>query len=402
MSKLVNYLAPSVGGAVVVVGVAYLVADQLVADIPAPVRGTLTPSPAIAESAPEATDLVIQAAFSGDAAQSRQGGFGLGRAALPEEIASWDIDVRPDGQGLPEGKGDVWTGEEIFADNCAMCHGDFGEAVGRWPVLAGGQGTLTDDRPVKTIGSYWPYLSTVFDYVNRAMPFGNAQSLSPDEVYAITAYLLYLNDIVDDDFELSHENFTDIEMPNEANFFLDDRADAELAAFGAESCMENCKETVEITARAAIVDVTPEDAEARKAREAAAETKEAAPVEMAAAEPNAPAADGRSADPALIAAGEKVFKKCKACHQVGDGAQNKVGPVLNGVVGSPAGHVDGFKYSKALQDAAAGGLVWSEAELAAFLAKPKDYLKGTKMSFAGLRKDSDIAAIIAFLKSQGG
>ncbi|MGB0903558.1 MAG: c-type cytochrome, partial [Mangrovicoccus sp.] len=197
MSKLVNYLAPSVGGAVVVVGVAYLVADQLVADIPAPVRGTLTPSPAIAESAPEATDLVIQAAFSGDAAQSRQGGFGLGRAALPEEIASWDIDVRPDGQGLPEGKGDVWTGEEIFADNCAMCHGDFGEAVGRWPVLAGGQGTLTDDRPVKTIGSYWPYLSTVFDYVNRAMPFGNAQSLSPDEVYAITAYLLYLNDIVD-------------------------------------------------------------------------------------------------------------------------------------------------------------------------------------------------------------
>ncbi|MGB0903264.1 MAG: c-type cytochrome, partial [Mangrovicoccus sp.] len=138
------------------------------------------------------------------------------------------------------------------------------------------------------------------------------------------------------------------------------------------------------------------------AREAAAETKEAAPVEMAAAEPNAPAADGRSADPALIAAGEKVFKKCKACHQVGDGAQNKVGPVLNGVVGSPAGHVDGFKYSKALQDAAAGGLVWSEAELAAFLAKPKDYLKGTKMSFAGLRKDSDIAAIIAFLKSQGG
>lgn len=130
---------------------------------------------------------------TGDPAQRAEGGFGLGREALPEEIAAWDIDVRPDGAGLPEDSGDVWTGEQIFLEQCAVCHGDFAEGVGRWPVLAGGEGTLTNARPVKTIGSYWPYLSTVFDYFHRAMPFGYAQSLEPDEVYAIIAYLLYSN-----------------------------------------------------------------------------------------------------------------------------------------------------------------------------------------------------------------
>jgi cytochrome c len=104
----------------------------------------------------------------------------LGREATPAEVAAWDIDVRPDGQGLPEGSGDVATGEEVFAERCAFCHGDFGEGVDRWPVLAGGQDTLTEERPVKTIGSYWPYLSTVYDYIYRAMPFGEAQSLTPD------------------------------------------------------------------------------------------------------------------------------------------------------------------------------------------------------------------------------
>ena len=81
------------------------------------------------------------------------------------------------------------------------------------------QDSLTNDRPVKTIGSYWPYLSTVWDYVHRAMPFGDAQSLTDDEVYAITAYLLYLNDLVDEDFELSNENFAEVRLPNEDKFF---------------------------------------------------------------------------------------------------------------------------------------------------------------------------------------
>src|SRR6056297_3318024 len=173
-------------------------------------------------------------------APSREGGYGLGREALPEEIAAWDIDVRPDGQGLPVGTGDVWTGDEVFVEKCAVCHGDFGEGAGRWPQLAMGFGTLEGQDPVKTVGSYWPYLSTVWDYVHRAMPFGEAQSLTDDEVYALVAYILYSNYVVDDDFTLSNENFTEVVMPNAGGFFMDDRAEAEYPAFTAEPCMENC------------------------------------------------------------------------------------------------------------------------------------------------------------------
>jgi len=192
-----------------------------------------------------------------------KGSFGLGRLATAAEVAAWDIDIRPDGKGLPEGSGSVADGEPIYAEQCAACHGDFGEAVGRWPVLAGGQDTLTDDRPVKTIGSYWPHLSTVFDYVRRAMPFGNARSLSDDEIYALTAYLLYLNDIVEDeDFELSSENFGSIDMPNAENFIPDGRMQETHYADKTEPCMENCKPgPVEITMTARVLDVTPDSDE---------------------------------------------------------------------------------------------------------------------------------------------
>jgi len=192
------------------------------------------------------------------AAPAGAGEFDLGRDATPAEIAAWDIDIRPDGAGLPEGQGTAGEGEEVFAERCAHCHGDFGEGVDRWPVLAGGQDTLTRDRPVKTIGSYWPYLSTVWDYIYRAMPFGYAQSLEPDQVYAITAYLLYMNDVIDDDeFVLSHESFADVRLPNEENFFEDPRPDTATLSDGAP-CLENCKDGVEITMRARILDVTPE------------------------------------------------------------------------------------------------------------------------------------------------
>lgn len=188
-------------------------------------------------------------------------GLGLGRAATTDEVAAWDIDVRPDGMGLPEGSGTVSEGEEVFAERCAACHGDFGEGVDRWPVLSGGQGSLTDERPVKTIGSYWPYLSTVYDYINRAMPFGESQSLTPDEIYGITAYLLYMNDVVtDEEFELSKQNFLSIRLPNEDNFFFDPRPDTPIFKVS-EPCMSDCKPEVAITSRARILDVTPDEAD---------------------------------------------------------------------------------------------------------------------------------------------
>lgn len=195
------------------------------------------------------------------AAPALAGDLGLGRVATPEEIAVWDIDVRPDGKGLPEGRGTVAEGEEIFIEKCAMCHGEFGEGVGRYPVLAGGQDTLDTENPVKTIGSYWPYLSAAFDYIRHAMPFGEPQSLKPDEIYAIIAYLLYLNDLMDEDGELSKENFTSFRLPNENGFFDDPRPDTPTIAEKGEPCMKNCKQEVKIVKRARVIDVTPEGEE---------------------------------------------------------------------------------------------------------------------------------------------
>lgn len=324
--------------------------------------------------------------------------FGLGRVALPEEIAAWDQDILPDGTGLPVGSGDVWTGDEVFAEHCASCHGDFAEGRDNWPKLAGGDGTLADKDPLKTVGSYWPYLSTTFDYVRRSMPFGNAQSLSDDDVYAIVAYILYSNDLVDDDFVLSNETFLDVEMPNAAGFITDDRDTTE-AHFWTEPCMSDCKDSVEITMRAAVLDVTPEeDTGAEEAEPAAAEAPAAeAPKQEAAAAPAEEAAP--AVDMALVSAGEAVFKKCKSCHQVGDGAKNRTGPVLNGVVGAQIGHIGDFKYSNDMAALGAEGKTWTEEELSAFLEKPKGYLKKTKMSFAGLKKPEDRAAVIEYLKT---
>ena len=188
--------------------------------------------------------------------------LGLGRAATEEEIAAWDIDIRPDGLGLPVGRGKVSDGEPIYEEQCAACHGDFGEAVGRWPVLAGGHGTLKNERPEKTVGSYWPHASTVFDFIRRAMPFGNARSLSDDEVYALTAYVLYLNDVVtDEEFELSNENFASVKLPNEPNFIPDDRLSEPFYADKSEPCMKDCMPGAPtIKMHAAVLDVTPEDA----------------------------------------------------------------------------------------------------------------------------------------------
>ena len=183
--------------------------------------------------------------------------FNLGKIATAEEVAGWDIDVRPDGLGAPVGTGNAIDGEEVYADLCAACHGDFGEGIDRWPELVGGEGSLNTHDPLKTTGSYWPYASTLYDYIYRAMPFGEAQSLSHDETYQIVAFLLYMNDIVEDDFDLSHANIGTIKMPNRDGFFMPDpRPDAQ--PLNAEPCMTNCNVATNIIGRARDIDVTPE------------------------------------------------------------------------------------------------------------------------------------------------
>jgi len=160
---------------------------------------------------------------------------GIGRTATPAEIASWDIDARPDGQGLPDGHGSVAEGDDVFQANCAMCHGTFGEGNG-YPRLAG-EGKLTGDRPEQTVGTYWPFAVTLFDYINRAMPYPAPHSLSADNVYAITAYILNLNGLVPDDFVSDKHSLPKVKMPNEKGFtWKDPRPDTHDPA-----CMTNCR-----------------------------------------------------------------------------------------------------------------------------------------------------------------
>ena len=143
--------------------------------------------------------------------------FDFGRSATPEEIKLWDIDVRPDGRGLPDGSGTVEAGKSIFADNCAGCHGDGGQG-GIRDRLVGGQGTLASDHPIKTVGSFWPYATTLYDYIHRAMPYQAPGSLSNDDYYSLTAYILNLNGIVPSDAKLDKDSLPKIKMPNRDGF----------------------------------------------------------------------------------------------------------------------------------------------------------------------------------------
>ncbi len=190
--------------------------------------------------------LVVVCAFvvlPADAAGSSDGvgHFGHGTPASPEAIAGWDIDVRPDGLGLPAGSGSVADGETLYEAQCAECHGSFGEGVGRYPVLAGGMDSLTHERPERTVGSFWPYTSTLFDYIRRAMPYTRPESLSADETYAVTAYVLYLNDLADADFVLDQNTLPALHLPNEKNFTPDVRPDVRN-----RRCMRNCRDPATI------------------------------------------------------------------------------------------------------------------------------------------------------------
>lgn len=165
------------------------------------------------------------AALTADRSQGTEPhGYGLGRPATEAEIRAWDIDVSPDGTGLPPGAGTVPQGRLVYASQCARCHGPTG-AEGPYDRLVGGQDTLRTGRPVKTVGSYWPYATTLYDYVRRAMPLDAPQSLTADELYAVVAWLLHANGIIAEGDVMNAATLPLVRMPNRQGFVPDPRPD---------------------------------------------------------------------------------------------------------------------------------------------------------------------------------
>lgn len=196
------------------------------------------------------TTLLI-ACGGGDKPESATQTYGLGTPITENDVAAWNIDVGPDGVGLPKGNGTAKIGEPVFLAKCAACHGEFGEGMGRFPAMVGDHNSLTSDRPSKTVGSYWAYATTLYDYIYRAMPFGNAQSLSADEVYGITAYILAMNDIISNDHVLDEKNLHKVKMPNRDGFIIATKTDIKIKA-----CMQDCVDEVKVTSRASINNVS--------------------------------------------------------------------------------------------------------------------------------------------------
>ncbi|MEJ2133095.1 MAG: cytochrome c [Gammaproteobacteria bacterium] len=141
----------------------------------------------------------------------------FGQAVAEQALEKWKITVFPDGTGLPSGSGSVNEGAGIYAMRCASCHGPTGEGVTA-DRLVGGRGTLASPSPVRTVGSFWPYATTLFDYVRRSMPYDAPKSLTSGEVYALTAYLLFLNGIVEDGTTLDAASLAKVRMPNRGGF----------------------------------------------------------------------------------------------------------------------------------------------------------------------------------------
>ena len=215
------------------------------------IRGHL---PRIPLRSMRATGCLIALAASAFSQERHPAGyFGYGAAPTPTQIAGWAIAVRPDGQGLPPGRGDVDHGADVYAAQCAACHGTFGEGEARYPKLTGG--SLKGDRPEPTVGTYWPYATTLFDYINRAMPFPAPHQLGADDIYAITAYVLNVNNIVDNNFVADRGSLAKVKMPNrDAFIWRDPRPDT-----AATECMTSCVDprTVRIDSTAEGKDLTP-------------------------------------------------------------------------------------------------------------------------------------------------
>ena len=178
--------------------------------------------------------MVTLVAISGARAQMPT--YGVGRAPTAAEIKAWDLTIPPDGQGLPPGRGTAVLGKPVFAERCAACHGEHGDDP-KYRALVGGRGPLTSSelsenldwvlggKPVLTIGRVWPYATTLWSYINRAQPFDEPGSLTPDQVYAVTAYLLHLNGIIGEADVLDAQTLPAVKMPNRDGFVPDSRPD---------------------------------------------------------------------------------------------------------------------------------------------------------------------------------
>ena len=256
--------------------------------------------------------VLAHAAPAGTASVATQPKYGFGKPVTPAEIAGWDIDVRPDGTGLPKGRGSVAQGQAIYDEKCASCHGTFGES-NSYMAIAGGVGSLATDQPVRTTGSKLNYATTLWDYINRAMPFQAPQTLGPDEVYALTAYVLHLNDIVPADTVLDQTSLPKLKMPNRDGFITDHglmRRDGKPDTRNS-SCMTNCASEVRLSSEMPVYALDQHGDLAEQTRPSRA----AAAAVPAVGKPTA----------VLVQGGAELAKAaaCMACHGID---QKVVGP----------------------------------------------------------------------------